>query len=57
MVARKVCTSASVRPTPESSTSNRPLAPVRIWIRAGAVGSSRRRAVMASTAFCISSRR
>ena len=57
MVARKVCTSASVSPMPESSTWIPPLTPVRIRICAGAEASSWRRAVMASTAFCISSRR
>ncbi|CAM5662416.1 hypothetical protein SALBM217S_05304 [Streptomyces griseoloalbus] len=59
MVARKVCTSASVRPTPSSSTrttersaySRMPNDP------AGAAGSRACRAVSASTAFCISSRR
>ncbi len=59
MVARKVWTSASVRPTPSSSTrttepsaySRMPKAP------SGAAGSRVCRAVSASTAFCRSSRR
>ncbi len=55
MVARKVWTSFSVRPMPVSVTDSSSSA--RTVIRAGASGSRARRAEIASTAFCSSSRR
>lgn len=56
IVASRLCTSASVSPTPVSSTRRMPpCADNRT--RAGASGSATRLAVMASTAFCNSSRR
>ena len=55
MVARNRCASASVSPMPESVTdSTEPSSVIRI--SAGASGSACLRAVMASTAFCSSSR-
>ncbi len=59
MVARKACTSASVRPTPSSSTRTaEPSAYTRMpKASAGASFSRACRAVSASTAFCRSSRR
>ncbi len=56
MVASSSCTSDSVRPTPVSSTRSVPPS-ANSRTRAGASGSPARRAVMASTAFCSSSRR
>ncbi len=56
MVASRLCTSGSVSPTPVSSTRSPPSAAYS-RTRAGASGSAARRAVMASTAFCSSSRR
>lgn len=56
MVASRLCTSASVSPTPESSTLRAPLSAYN-RTRAGASGCSARRAVIASTAFWSSSRR
>ncbi len=56
MVASRSCTSASVSPMPLSSTRRPPSAGCS-RTRAGASGCSARRAVIASTAFCSSSRR
>lgn len=59
IVARKVWTSASVSPTPSSSTRTRAPSAYRRMPKepAGASGSRVCRAVSASTAFCRSSRR
>lgn len=59
MVASSSCTCASVRPMPVSCTRSVP-SPVSsggsMRTNAGASGSVARRAVIASTAFCMSSR-
>ncbi len=55
IVARNWCTSGPVRPTPVSVTVSR--SPAWTVMAAGAAGSSASLAVIASAAFCSSSRR